>query len=158
MSFALVSCGDEDIPDGMQLASGENVPYKLFAPLSWVCDLNDDLSMAYYSAADTSNVQVTSYPGSSIEEYWKTCCEDYEKTFEEFVYDAEKGTATVLLGEKDAKSYTYTVKLAGKEYKIKQVVTVRDGMIYSLTYTSSPEKFDSHLTDVDAMFKNFKFR
>lgn len=157
MMLTLVSCGDADVPDGMKLASDSNVPYKFFVPTAWVSQDGDNLSMAYYSVTDQSNVQVLAYADSmTVDEYWTKCCEDYEKAFAEFKPD-EKVVDTVL-GGKTAKQYTYTVKHSDTEYKMMQVVTSRDNLIYTMIYTSTPDLFDSHIEEVEEMIDVFEFR
>lgn len=157
MMLALVSCGDTDVPEGMKLASESNVPYKFYVPTAWVTQDGDNLSMAYYSVADQSSVQVLAYADSmTIDEYWAKCCEDYSKAFAEFI--PEEKVVDTVLGEKAAKQYTYTVKHSEKEYKMLQVVTSRDNLIYTMIYTSTPELFDSHIEQVEEMIEVFRFR
>ena len=66
--------------------------------------------------------------------------------------------ADTKVASKDAVSLTFTSSYDGISFKIKQVTFVHNGMVYSITYTSTAERFDSHLADVDKMIAEFTFR
>lgn len=158
LMFTMVSCGDKDIPDGMKLASASNVPYKFFVPMSWIADEKDNVSMAYYSIDDESNVTVTAYAASlSVDEFWTNCCEDYAKTFTEFTFN-EADAKDTKIGGKNGKKFTYTAKIGDNKYKFLQVCVLKENMIYCMTYTSNESNFDKHIEDVDKMIETFVFR
>ncbi len=158
LTAMLTGCKNTDIPDGMKTASADNVPYMFFVPMSWVSDVEDNISSAYYSVNDQSNVAVTAYAAAmTVEEYWKLCCEDYQKTFTAFVFD-EKDVKSAVLGGKNAKQYTYKIRVGEKSYKLMQTITQHDNIMYSLTYTASEENFDKHLDDVNTIISQFRFR
>lgn len=164
-----VSCSDGNAPEGMQLASDDNVPYCLYVPKSWVVDADDNIASAYYSATDTSNVTVTSYPDSmTVEKYWEMCVADYTASLDGFTVDESK-TATKVMGGKEAKQYIYTFTFGGVKYKVAQTITTRDGIIYNFTYTSTDTytdsegktvegKFDAHYAESEAILSEFVFR
>ena len=58
---------DKKTPEGMQIASSDIVEYRLYAPLSWVCDADSGISEAYYPESEKTNVTVTSYSPSAEE-------------------------------------------------------------------------------------------
>ena len=167
--ISATSCSGADAPDGMQLASEDNVPYCLYVPKSWVVDNDDNVSSAYYSATDTSNVTVTSYPDSmTVEKYWETCVADYTASLDGFTVDEAK-TATKVMGGKEAKQYIYTFTFGGVKYKVAQTITSRDGIIYNFTYTSTDTytdsegktvegKFDAHYAEAESILSEFIFR
>ena len=168
--LASVSCGkDLEAPEGMKLASDDNVPYCLYVPQAWVTDDKDNTSSAYYSAVDPSNVTVTSYADSmSVESYWELCLADYAASLADFKVDESK-TGTRSMGGKEAKQYVYTFTFNGVKYKVAQTITTRDGIVYNFTYTSTDSytdaegknvegKFDSHYAEAEKILSAFKFR
>ena len=55
--FGLTSCGESDIPQGMQfVAGGETDGYYFYAPEGWVAFNNDGVAMAYVSTANTTSI------------------------------------------------------------------------------------------------------
>jgi hypothetical protein len=64
----------------------------------------------------------------------------------------------VKMGEYNAIRFTFTVKSGDVEYKLMQTVCAKGEMYYILTYTSTPEAFDSHLNDIEAMCTAFALR
>ncbi|MBR2370717.1 MAG: hypothetical protein IKA82_01725 [Clostridia bacterium] len=167
--LGMASCSNAEAPDGMQLASEDNVPYCLYVPKSWVVDNDDNFSSAYFSATDTSNVTVTSYPDSmTVEKYWETCVADYTASLDDFTVDESK-TATKVMGGREAKQYIYTFTFGGVKYKVAQTITTRDGIIYNFTYTSTDTytdsegktvegKFDTHYAEAENILSEFIFR
>ncbi len=152
----------EDIPDGMKLISTDEVGYRFFVPENWIVNGRADFPAAYYSDSDSSNVSLQVYmlnlesddSLNTPEKYFETCCERYEDVFDAFTLDGEEDIE--MAGAK-AKQYIYTIETGGVEYKQLQAIVFR-GAYYVLTYTSSPETFDSHLDDIEKMIENFKMR
>jgi hypothetical protein len=142
----------------------ENAKFNLYVPeTTWMSTSDSGISGArYYSGSDFSNVTVTVYFPEEIftvADYWeKKCLQEYSAYFKDFtVLDDKCGDTT--LGGLDAKRYVYEAKLEGDvSYRFMQVMTVKDAMIYTFTYTAKSDLYDSHLTDVEAMVANFTFR
>ena len=165
------SCGNEDgAPNGMKIASAAKAPYRFYVPDSWQCDVASGATTAYCSATDTSNVSVMTFTlehsDSDVAEWWKSFKEDFNNTYEDFEVETEDGEDLKLDG-KDAKKWVFSGALTHgdqkDEYKFMQVAAVNTSAlsmpeVYVITYTSSPEIFDSHLDQVKLMIDNFKFK
>ncbi len=153
----------EDAPKGMKLASDKDIEYRFFVPDSWSCDQNSSVSEAYL--ADGSNVTVTSYTPESktdmtAKEYFTKYLEPaYKNEFGSNYSRTEDGVARKVDG-RTAVSYTYTVKVSGKDITIRQTVIRHSGdsTYYTVTYTAETSVFSSHIADVDKMLDCFEFR
>ena len=76
---------DSDVPENMQLASREDVAYRLYVPKTWNVNTDSGVSSAYYSSGDSANVSVMSYypqtESMSIDDYWKLTEHEYQTSF-----------------------------------------------------------------------------
>ena len=155
---------DEDTPAGMKRVSFDGCEYLFYAPTSWKCNMTDKLTEAYFSESDKSNITVTSFAPDdpmTAEEYVESCKITYAKELAGYSYISVSDARIDDRGENDyipAKKYSYSVASSGKQYKIMQTVFVYNNMVYSITYTSAVENFDSHISDVNSMLLAFRFR
>ncbi len=149
---------DKKTPEGMKIASSNNVEYRLYVPADgWTCDSRSGKAEAY--ASDNSSVTVTSYsPGAAMtaREYWSMAEGEYKKTFGDKYEYVGEGERTVA--ERDAVSYTYVVSYGSERIKIMQTVLVYNGVVYSITYSALEANFDVHTADVNRMLDVFIFR
>ncbi len=149
------------VPEGMKLISTDEHPYRFFVPAAWKTNEKTGFSAAYVSASDTSNVSLQFMMvseqeiGKKVEEYFAECEEGYKKTFSLYERLSEED---VTMGGKTGKKYTYRIVSGGVEYKQMQAIVVKNGVFYVLTYTATPDRFDTHLPDVQRMIDTFEIR
>ena len=152
--------GEGEVPDGMILISNNDVAYRFYAPDTWKANYEQKV-FAAYREDDRSSVSVVPYmpqkEGMSVAEYFSICKNQMidiggEESLVMISEDA------VTLGGRNATAYVYTYEIGGKTYQYKQVVAVYRSMVYSMTYTATPENFEKHLADVDSMIDAFEFR
>lgn len=171
---ALASCSDSsevEIPRGMQLASNEKQDYYFFVPTSWTLNDANDFSNAYFSATDKSNVSVFTYPVESEGEMTSYVSAETGKIdpnlyFDKFVEDSKANFPDItvverketIFGGQAALQATYTMTMQGVAYKFMQVITPRSAMFYVFTFTSTVEKFDTHLETIEPIVTNFLFK
>ena len=154
---------DVEAPEGMKLASSDDVAYRFFVPESWVLDTKVPTSSAYVSETDRSNVNVTVYMPEvdhieSVDDYWATAFEEIqagmtvigEVESEEFTYGGE--------GSGKGKIYRYTAEIEGVTFRFAQAITSWRGMVYTVTYTALPEQFDTHYETYLDILSAFEFR
>ena len=149
----------KDTPDGMKLASNEDIEYRFFVPTSWVCNPKSGANEAYYPESGRPNVTVMSFvPESSmtINDYFIKCESEYKNEFSDYVREGE-GVERKVDG-KVAYSYTFTLTAEGRSIKIMQTVFVHDSSFYTITYTALAENFDVHVEDVEKIIGAFRFR
>ena len=146
-------------PEGMKLASDEDIEYRFFVPITWVCDPESGASDAYYPESGSSSVTVTSYvPNSSmsVKDYFKFCEEKYKEELPE--YSRTGDAAERKIDGRPAYSYTYETTVEGRKIRIMQTIFVYDSSFYTVTYTALDENFELHMPDVEKMLSEFKFR
>lgn len=154
--------GDADLsaPDGMKLFSNDNVDYTAYVPVNWIVDMSTGTLSAYVSSADASSINITAQILESVttlEEYWKGYEADFAETFKDMEY-VGKAPATTTLDGVAAHKYTYTATVTGNQYKFMQIVCIKDTTVYVITYTSTPDRFDGNMEDVDKILDNFSFK
>ncbi len=155
---ANTSVTDKNTPEGFKIASGDKLEYRLYVPMSWLCDPEDGTSIAIYPESGRSNVSVTSYSptvSTGVQDYFASC----EKTYQAELPGYERlGEAQRTLAGRTAYSYRYKATVDGVSYTFLQTLCTYNNMIYSFTYTALSENFDLHLAEVEAMMDVFTFR
>lgn len=148
---------DKKTPTGMKLASGD-LEYRFYVPSTWVTNLSDGFSSAYYNESGRPNVSVTSFSLSSemtADEYFDSCEEQYKTELSgyELISRSER-----KVYDRNAVCFTYKTVYGGKEIKIMQTVFIYNDLAYSITYTAHADRFDAHIDDVNAMLDAFVLR
>ena len=159
--FSLASCGAESItiPVGMKIASDTSiVDYRLFVPEEWNVDMRTGVTTAYYSVNDPSNITVTmstlENPADGFDGYFNKHLAELESVFETV---GEVESANLILSGEAAQQYIYTAKFGETEYKFWQVVCFHQNRVYTVTYSSTVENFESHTADMQTALELFCF-
>ena len=158
----LAGCGDKtpsDIPDGYQLASNDDCDYLFYVPETWVVDNQTLYTSTYYSAGDSSGISVTAYgmnfEDEAVEDWWN----GYEAQFNEAFESYELlSTEDATLGGVEGKKFTYTAKMADKQYNFICIAVVKNEYVYYMLYTSTPEYYENHLETLDEVVSYFEFK
>lgn len=158
--LCLASCGKKnDVPDGYQQVSDDDVSYYFYAPTQWSINSAGGVDSVYYSTTDPSVVMVTFYRPDTdeveLDKFWESVEAQYKSQYSNYELVSEEATT---LGDRNARAFTFTAGIAGSDYKIRQIVTGYGSYYYTMTYMSTPENFDSHLEAVNGMASVFKFR
>jgi len=118
----------------------------------------------------------------SLDEYWERYQGDLIATFPDICYteaevispaettaDGETIPAetaapehpgypiSTVMDNTAANKYYYTATVTGVTYKFMQLVSIRAGIAYVMTYTSTPDMFDEHIEEIDKIIEYFKF-
>ena len=56
------------------------------------------------------------------------------------------------------KNYAKKGSIDGVDYKFMTVVTVKNGSVYILTYTSLASSYDNNISDFTEVIRNFRFK
>lgn len=150
---------DKYTPEGMKKASDDGVQYACYVPKSWVTDLSDKLTYAYYPESGKPNITVTCYSPSvaiTAEQYFTECETEYKKNIAG--YELLGAPSNRVVAGRDALSYQYKAVYGGSEYKVMQTVLIYNDLAYSITYTARADAYDAHLSDVEIILNNFRFR
>ena len=159
VALAMVSCSkDSDAPDGMKELSTDKNAYNFYVYTQWIVD-EQNTQCAYYSSTDRSNVSMAAYaPDASfktVEEYYNATVKQYEDSLADFVKVESNSDAKMF--EYNAYKLVYTFSFGGQQFKVMQVMTLHQGLIYIFSYSSSPDSFDLHIEDAEAMLKEITF-
>jgi len=148
-------------PDGMKLASNDDVAYRFYVPTNWQINREEKIFSAYLES-DRSSVSVVPYmpdgDSMSVAQFFELNKEMMINTAGEEGFDLLSTFYDVDLGGRSATVFIYCYKVNGVFYQYMQVVAAYKSMIYSLTYTALPENFEAHLPDVNRMMEVFEFR
>lgn len=148
-------------PDGMKLVSTEERAYRFFVPVAWKVNVRTEATAAYIDEQNgsRSNVSVQMYMTAderqTVDEYWALCEKSYKEIFASFNLISSD---EIKMDGINASKYVYDVTSGGREYRQMQAIVKKGAMFYVVTYTASPDVFDSHLADVDKMIENFDIR
>ena len=152
---------DKNTPEGMKIASSDNLEYRFYVPTSWICDSESGVSEAYYPESDKTNVTVTSFSPSAeitLEEYYELCNENYQNTLAG--YTVAKVTKDIKVADCEAIELEFTAKYGESQYVIRQVIVHYPmlSLFYNITYTATAESASLHAADFEAMIDAFTFR
>ncbi len=153
-------------PEGMRLISGDEVAYRFYAPLSWQVDPNMGQSAVYYAEDDRSNITVSGHMPAeenlTMGSYKEQTIEEYKALFDTFTLlsdtSAQEETKGYTVDGKSAIRIVYEATLGGQAYKVDQTMILHGAMVYLITYTATPENFDLHIADLEAVLEAFVFR
>lgn len=155
------ACGEKEgpkAPDGMKLASGENVDYYLYVPETWKVDRSDLYTSAYFSSGDATSISATAYgvggEVAELDSWWKGFCEEMKSVYGEVT---EVETKKAKLDGVAGKEYTFTAKLGEEQYNYIVTAVVKDYYVYYITYTSTPDYYEDHLEELSKVVESFKF-
>lgn len=151
-----------EAPEGMRLASGDEVAYRFYVPKDWIVDREQRIFAAYV-ASDLSSVSVVPYrpnvESMSVDQFFTLCREQMLATAGEDGYEQLTEPTKMQIGEREATVYVYRYRVGNRDFYYKQAVAAYKGMIYSITYTAANEQaFEAHMGEVDAILSAFQFR
>ena len=150
-------------PEGMKVASSDEVAYRFYVPKSWTVDY-DRRIFAAYEPNDRTNVSVAPYwpstDGMSIAEFFTMENDLMRQTadVENYTLISYESGENITLGGRPAARYEFTYTVGGNTYRYIQVIALYKGMFYTVTYTADEEHFAAHLDEWNAILQAFAFR
>ena len=163
----LVSCSTEElgkgwVPAGMQQASGDDMPYRMFVPTQWKVGSSDGAVTAYSEDASVSFTQVffkelvKDGKNPTLTEYY----ESYIPSMKESVKDLEfltEGEDMIIDGTFPAKKYVYTGTVGGVSCKFMQVLFYAEKDMYLFTFTAAADNYQTYEESVNKILSNLLF-
>ena len=146
MTLCMIACSsqDTDVPEGMQSATLEGEPFRLFVPQSWTINTASGISSAYVSPTSKNMITARYYTPAddtmTLSEYIEFCVSSYEKTVDSFALIEQ---IPAILGGEDAIKLNYTMKENGKEMTCFQISAFYRGDFISLTGYCATESYAS---------------
>lgn len=161
MLLCTAACNSDGTPTGMQDVALESASFHLYVSEFWISTASSGISGAKATTSPTApNVTATVYYPSEqmdVAAYWQNkCMPEYNANFKGLEVQ-EQGTATTL-GGKDAQIFVFKFALGQDIYRCKQVMTVYEYQIYTVTYTALEKDYDTYKAEVDEILANFTFK
>ena len=165
ITLTLFGCAkNDDVPDGMQLArGGEAYGYYMYAPEEWTVSNHGDISAAYASAVDSSNISYIEIapPSGTVDEYFKSGLDE----FREAPTMVEENKAITFGNADSAVKYVFDHKYDGHSFRTMQVFTKYKDRFGIFTFTSpmenmtSPDlkQYEYYLDKINLVIENFKY-
>ena len=164
--FSLSACsgGDEEVPEGMQIAGGgESDGYYFYVPEEWIVSSHGKFDAAYVSSVNNTSVTFVEaeMPEESIGEYFAK----EESKFPFPINVTERDKAINFGNAESAKSFVYSYTYEEKEFCCLQIFVTHKDEFYIFTYTSYTADYTDGLSYYDyyleekvlGVMENFKF-
>ncbi|MCL1793978.1 MAG: hypothetical protein FWG34_08920 [Oscillospiraceae bacterium] len=162
------------------LAENDSVDFYFYYPENFTMQRNDAMITVYINDSEIIQIEALD-PGSAenfkietkpnlsatvfalpegkyetIEKYWNEFgLPSYETVFQDLEGEPEE---TLTIDGVEAKKYTYTLSVAGMKYKISQIVFFKKRQVYTLTYTATETKYETHANVLQIAAETFRFK
>ncbi|MBQ8302645.1 MAG: hypothetical protein IJX97_03745 [Clostridia bacterium] len=163
-ALLLASCGDDGVPEGMQLVNdGERDGFYFYAPEEWTVSNIGGIRSAFVSTLDSTSVSLVEaeMPSVTLDEYFT---ESLKESTLEIKSKSDKGEKVNLGNAEEAYQYTFSYVYGEAEYKFLQVYAKYKGRFFILTYTALLKEksegvsyYDTHLEKLVKIMENVKF-
>ncbi len=147
----------EAAPD-YTLTENQYVDYTFEYPEAWEILRNDGM-IAVGSKESNVSVSCTSFTPdnqmTTAQEYWNGYFESFRETYGdkvEVLLDEE-----IKLDDAPAKYVTYTAEIVDTKYQFTQVTAIRNGTAYTITYTATPELYETYKAALTHIISSFNF-
>ena len=156
-ALALFTCSDEsDIPEGIQIASLEGEPFKLFVPKNWTLNSATGVSGAYLSSDAGISVTVTAQDGSEgdLASLVEASVEEYKAVLENFELVSE---SDIVLDKRAAKKVVFSAVYDGARYSFMRIFAKYEDDLVVFSYKAKADFFETYLPEAEAMLEVFRF-
>ena len=153
----LSACSSKEaVPRGMQLASTENDPFKLYVPEGMNLNLDSGISGAFVHNPEKIVICARYYTPANAEmtvsEYIAYCEQGYADSLTEFAVISHD---PAVLAEKDAIKLIYTAKIDSVDYTCTQYTVLHNGDMVSLHFYIPTNKVASYAEVTNTVTANF---
>lgn len=163
----LISCEASDlgkgwVPAGMQQASGDDMPFRMFVPTQWKVGSSDGAVTAYSEDASVSFTQafysdlVKDGKNPTLTEYYESFLPSMRESIKELAFLTE-AEDLLIDGTFPAKKYIYTGTVGGVSCKFMQVVFYVEKDLYLFTFTSAADNYQTYEESVNKILSNLLF-
>lgn len=161
--FSLSACTSESLKDAQDNAvyREDVVDFNLYVPDSWIVDSTSFVVSAHAGKDDNSTVMMTQtdLPGGVqtitdiFDETMKNISSIYERPDSDYKIEEAK-----VAGE-DAEIRTYTIidRASKTTLKYMQCLFIKDFVLYTFTYYSTADLFDTHLEEAKKILDSVSF-
>lgn len=154
----LSACSSKDpVPKGMQLASAEGEPFKLYVPEGMNINIDSGISGAFVHNPAKIVISARYYTPADAEmtvsEYIAYCEAGYAESLTEFSIISRD---PAILAEKDAIKLVYTAKIDSVDYTCTQYTTLHNGDMVSLHFYIPTDAVESYAEIANSVTSNFQ--
>ena len=146
----------ESVPRGLQLASAEGEPFKLYVPEGMNVNLDSGISGAFVHNPEKIVISARYYTPADAEmtvsEYIAYCEQGYADSLGEFAVVSHD---PAVLAEKDAIELVYTAKIDSTDYTCTQYTVLHNGDMVSLHFYIPTSAVDNYADVVTAVISTF---
>lgn len=180
--------GDESLPDGSLRFNNDAADYTFVYTDDWSVDYQTGISSLQKNTANSSvaatyaRISVMAFDGGSCEsvrEYWQEYKAEIQTYYSSFAVDQddisadENGNVTegreIKLDDAAALRVKYTADLKGRDsgetsdsdnvpYTFEQVICLRNGSMYILTFSAREGDYDTCLAGFEQVISTFEFK
>lgn len=169
LSLMLLSSCDkqnETDPENMNKADNDLADYYFYYPKDWQLDRNDKMISIKRNTAMSANREqysTISVMGSNLKnqqlgvnQYW----EENEPELKNFYKDTYKfiGSSEIELNDVPASIKEYSGALGDVVYRFAQVICIRKGYVYFITFTAIEDDYDKSVGGFETVISNFHFK
>ena len=109
-------------------------------------------------AADRADAEAVKQARKELENRVFDKVKDSETGEEKSSFTLTNAGENILVNEKAAKKYEYSGKVAGIDLRYMQIIIKKDNVFYIFTYTSTPDLYSRHDTEIETILKFFEFK
>ncbi|GEM_PF-547432 len=177
LALTLTSCGNTgaqtDAPDGYALFANDAVDYTFCYPTDWEVDYQTGISSIQKNTASSSvyasyaRVSVMAFDASTdgAKAYWASYKKDIAATYGNY---EDLGESEIKLDDAAALRVKYKASLTPNPedesaekptvYTFEQVICVRNGSVYIITFSATAEDYEDCLAGFEAVLQYFSFK
>ena len=162
-----VACGTEDdgAPAGMQAVNCDGLPYTTYLPDQWVVKTPGNMLEAVVSSSTPVAITVRHFPVQveNVSAYWEKTEAELKESLLEYKLE-EIPTRYALCGQDDGLAVSYSGCRGGRSYRFYQVMTIKDGILYLVTYSAETnvktgtDLYGTYFDDAYRVIENMKFQ
>lgn len=170
-SLLLSACNNEeepsDVPEGCLRAENEAVDYTFCYPDTWTVDRNDGMISIKYNVGKQGTIANASVSVSAFtmensdmlaNAYWDTYKADLIDLYTEEKLNFVSEKVPTKLGGVAANRNRYDLTLSDMTYTFEQVICVRYGVVYLVTYTVPAVSYDTAADGFEKVIETFAFK
>ena len=162
--LCIASCSDSENSELKLSVTNDAVDFTVYYPDGWVIETNEPksavISLVYGEngiESNKSSIRVTELSIKNqyltAKSYWDSFLEEFKSQFGAISILDEKN---IKLDDADAFRVHFTTEVAGERFDFIQVLAIRNGNVYTITYSAKENDFVPDTLDTVVQYFKFK--